>query len=266
MRSPCRAGNEVRRTRISPGFYAAYRPGQPTSHDRTPRLQKRLSVHKPRNAPARKPRLAFFFARVPPRVSANGAIPPPSPDAMARTRRATAADPKHDTTDSREQLKNTRSTREGRTGPLRAKRARSKKTGRLDEVDHDRLKVARSVRPEVALAAPRAVEVVETSSRPTNETADDVEHEGFSLRAVSRDGKRVEHDTPPRMRRAVSPTPRPSSPSAGQPLVPRAIAPRAAAAVAAAPAVGVASPVSAPVIKVRAADFPGASEFRAPPA
>lgn len=202
-----------------------------------------------------------------PRVSANAAIPPPSPDTMARTRRAAAADPKHDTTDSRKQLKNTRPAREGRAGPLRAKRARSKKTGRLDEVDHDRLEVARSVRPRVALDAPRAVEVVEGSALPTNETADDAEDEGFSLRAAARDvseAKKVEHDTPPRTRRAVSPTSS-ASPSAVQTPVPRAIAPRAAAAVAAASAAGVASPVASPVIKVRAADFRGASEFRPPP-
>ena len=186
---------------------------------------------------------------------------------MARTRRATAADPKRDTTESRKQLKNTRPAREGRAGPLRAKRARSKKTGRLDEVDHDRLEVARSVRPRVALDAPRAVEVVEGSALPTNETADDAEDEGFSLRAAARDvseAKKVEHDTPPRTRRAVSPTSS-ASPSAVQTPVPRATAPRAAAAVAAASAAGVASPVASPVIKVRAADFRGASEFRPPP-
>jgi hypothetical protein len=195
---------------------------------------------------------------------------------MARTRRAAAADPKHDTTDSRKQLKNTRPAREGRTGPLRAKRARSKKTGRLDEVDHDhRLEVARSVRQRLALDAPRAVEVVEAPVVPNDGAADEPEPEGFALRAVARDVKealakhetkrKTTHDAPPRYRRAVSPR-RTESPSAVPPLVPRAIAPRAAAAVAAASAAGVASPVSAPVIKVRAADFPGASEFRAPPA
>ena len=95
---------------------------------------------------------------------------------MARTRRAAAADPKHDTTDSRKQLKNTRPAREGRTGPLRAKRARSKKTGRLDEVDHDhRLEVARSVRQRLALDAPRAVEVVEAPAVPNDGAADEPE-------------------------------------------------------------------------------------------
>ena len=196
---------------------------------------------------------------------------------MARTRRAAAADPKHDTTDSRKQLKNTRPAREGRTGPLRAKRARSKKTGRLDEVDHDhRLEVARSVRQRLALDAPHAVEVVEAPAVPNDGAADEPEPEGFALRAVARDVKealeaknetklKTTHDAPPRYRREASPR-QTASPSAVPPLVPRAIAPRAAAAVAAASAAGVASPVSAPVIKVRAADFPGASEFRAPPA
>lgn len=187
---------------------------------------------------------------------------------MARTRRAAAADPKHDTTDSRKQLKNTRPAREGRTGPLRAKRARSKKTGRLDEVDHDhRLEVARSVRQRLALDAPRAVESVEAPAVPNDGAADEPEPE-VEKRKTKNETKletTTRHDVPPRHRRAVSPR-QTASPSAVAPLVPRAIAPRAAAAVAAASAAGVASPVSAPVIKVRAADFPGASEFRAPPA
>ena len=187
---------------------------------------------------------------------------------MARTRRAAAADPKHDTTDSRKQLKNTRPAREGRTGPLRAKRARSKKTGRLDEVDHDhRLEVARSVRQRLALDAPRAVEVVEAPAVPNDGAADEPEPTSVVKRKTKNETKleTTRHDVPPRHRRAVSPR-QTASPSAVAPLVPRAIAPRAAAAVAAASAAGVASPVSAPVIKVRAADFPGASEFRAPPA
>ena len=186
---------------------------------------------------------------------------------MARTRRAAAADPKHDTTDSRKQLKNTRPAREGRTGPLRAKRARSKKTGRLDEVDHDhRLEVARSVRQRLALDAPRAVESVEAPAVPNDGAADEPEPE-VEKRKTKNETKleTTRHDVPPRHRRAVLPR-QTASPSAVAPLVPRAIAPRAAAAVAAASAAGVASPVSAPVIKVRAADFPGASEFRAPPA
>ena len=199
---------------------------------------------------------------------------------MARTRRAAAADPKRDTTDSRKQLKNTRSVREGRTGPLRAKRPRAKKTGRLDTVDHEHVDVARSVRPRVALDAPRAVEMVEDPAPAKTDPASDANEaadRGFSLRAVARDVKETaeanalekneksQHNTPPRRhaaRRAVSPAASPAVP----PLVPRAVAPRAAAAVAAASAAGVASPVAAPVIKVRAADFKGASEFRAPPA
>jgi hypothetical protein len=199
---------------------------------------------------------------------------------MARTRRAAAADPKRDTTDSRKQLKNTRSVREGRTGPLRAKRPRAKKSGRLDTVDHEHVDVARSVRPRVALDAPRAVEVVEEPAPAKSDPASDANEaadRGFSLRAVARDVKETaeanalekneksQHNTPPRRhaaRRAVSPAASPAVP----PLVPRAVAPRAAAAVAAASAAGVASPVAAPVIKVRAADFNGASEFRAPPA
>lgn len=200
---------------------------------------------------------------------------------MARTRRAAAADPKHDTTDSRKQLKNTRPVREGRTGPLRAKRPRAKKTGRLDTVDHEHVDAARSVRPRVALDAPRAVEVVEepapAKANPASDANEAAAELGFSLRAVARDVKETaeanalekkeksRHDTPPRThaaRRTVSPAASPAVP----PLVPRAVAPRAAAAVAAASAAGVASPVAAPVIKVRAADFKGASEFRAPPA
>ena len=184
---------------------------------------------------------------------------------MARTRRAAAADPKHDTTDSRKQLKNTRPAREGRTGPLRAKRARSKKTGRLDEVDHDhRLEVARSVRQRLALDAPRSSSPVSPPAVPNDGAADEPEPE-VEKRKTKNETKleTTRHDVPPRHRRAVSPR-QTASPSAIAPLVPRAIAPRPPRR-SRPSAAGVASPSRA-VIKVRAADFPGASEFRAPPA
>jgi len=189
----------------------------------------------------------------------------PAASTMARTRRASASNPKHDTTDSRNQLKKTRTVKEGRQGPLRAKRERSKKTGRLAEVDHERLEVARRVRPRITVDTPHHVEVTAEHKQPEGHEAETAAAEpgGFKLTATPKDPE-PSHNTPPR---GATNEKRSGSSSRSPPVlaVPRAVAPRAAAAVAAASAAAPAFGARPPVIIVRAADFPGASEFRVPP-
>lgn len=140
---------------------------------------------------------------------------------MTRTRKASVDNPKHETTDSRRQIKSTKLEMPGRT-----KLDHPKKSGRLSAFDHDKL------------AKGKASEERETTPR-----ASDEDEEMDTTRASS------PHHVPPRgsAPRARSPA---SATTSGTLVSPKA-APRAAAAVAVATSVSAPAPTSPTFIKVR---------------
>ena len=146
--------------------------------------------------------------------------------AMARTKKARADNPKHDTADSRRQLKRTKLEL-----PSRSKQDRPKKSGR---VSFDYETDPPQERPPLKLDAADVV-----VARVEGEASDDAkEGEAFSVRATAR-GSVSPHATPPRAHASpVSPAPAVSAPA---PASPSPRVPRSAASVALRSATAIAS-------------------------
>ena len=144
--------------------------------------------------------------------------------AMARTKKARADNPKHDTADSRRQLKRTKLEL-----PSRSKQDRPKKSGR---VSFDYETAPPQERPPLKLDAADVV-----VARVEGEASDDAkEGEAFSVRATAR-GSVSPHATPPR---APVSAPAPAV-SALAPASPSPRLPRSAASVALRSATAIAS-------------------------
>lgn len=178
---------------------------------------------------------------------------------MTRTRRASVVDPKKTTSDSRDQRKNTNVAKQDSASPLRATRSRSKKTGRLERVDHEFIEAElgspRDVRPKITTVHVTTVHVPPPEAVKISERQETNDKSYFTFQGSVSERTKEKHHTLPRT------TKQPTT-AIKTPATPAVAAPRAAAAIATASAAHQVEKTPS-AIRVRAAGeftgvFPGA--------